>query len=329
MERMARLAITLGDPCGISTEILLKMLPIIAKKWHISIYGSSVGLAILPKTVEYKLFDGKLLYQSIEVDWIDPTPEMSSGDFQIGVPCALSGKCAVEAIRAAVIDVMSGATDALLTLPLSKTALFLAGVDSSGHTELLQKLSGSQRVQMAFISPRLNVVLHTIHQSIRSVIEELNSDSVASTLIFTAEQFRALLKTDNPRVALCALNPHAGEGGIFGTEEKLLEESINIARNFFCNSTVIKPHFSGPYPADSVFQRAYKGEFDVVVALYHDQGLIPIKLLEPERAVNLTFGLPFIRTSPDHGTAFDIAGKWIANPNNTIAAAELAHSLLR
>ncbi|MCL1907830.1 MAG: 4-hydroxythreonine-4-phosphate dehydrogenase PdxA [Holophagaceae bacterium] len=330
MKPAPRLAITLGDPCGIGPEILLKILPVITKKWQITIYGSAVGLSILPKhDIEYKFCSGKLIFQSMELDWVDSTPEMSRSGFQIGKPSALSGKCAAEAVRVATLGIMSGNADALLTLPISKTALFMAGIDSPGHTELLQKISGSQRVRMAFISPSLKIVLHTVHQCLRSVLEELDIDAVATTLIFTARQFASLFDLNSPRIALCAINPHAGEGGLFGNEEKMLEKSIDVANISFSDFTTIKPIFTGPYPADSIFQKASKGKFDGVVALYHDQGLIPVKLLEPDSAVNLTLGLPFIRTSPDHGTAFDIAGKWIANPNNALAAAELAHSLLR
>jgi 4-hydroxythreonine-4-phosphate dehydrogenase len=227
---------------------------------------------------------------------------------------------------------------------------------------------------MAFVSPRLNVVLHTVHQSLRSVLETLDADAVAETLIFSAERFMQLTGKHDLRVALCALNPHAGEHGAFGQEEQLLLEAIVQAEAAFLDfpspaeavspayqpgprpdewqifpaegvphtrSTGQRgieilsngdplhpvrpaPLFFGPLPSDSLFQRAARGEFDLVVALYHDQGLIPIKLLEPTRAVNLTLGLPFIRTSPDHGTAFDKAGKWIADSQNFLEATALA-----
>jgi 4-hydroxythreonine-4-phosphate dehydrogenase len=316
---------TRGDPCGVGPEILLKALPQIAGKAQVTIYGSAAGLALLPKGgVEYALDGGKLCVGSLKIDWMDPTPDMPLEGFQIGVPCAASGKCAVEAVRRAVSDIQAGAADALLTLPLSK-----AVADIPGHTELLQRLTGSPRAQMAFVSPRLKVVLHTTHKSLRSAIETLNAEAVADTLIFTAEQFASMYKNDRIRIGLAAVNPHAGDAGRFGDEEALLEESIELARRHFSGSSAARPVFSGPHPADAIFPRALRGDFDVVVALYHDQGLIPIKLLEPERAVNLTLGLPFIRTSPAHGTAFDIAGKWVANPSNTIKAAELALSLMR
>jgi len=338
MEQTPHLAVTLGDPCGIGPELLLKILPTITKKWRVTVYGSVAGLSILPACqIQYKFHANKLYLNSLEVPWVDPLPDISHNELRLGVPSALSGKCAVESVRSAAIDVISGKSDALLTLPISKAAAHMAGYIVPGHTELLQTISGSPRVQMAFISPSLKVVLHTVHQSLRSVIEELNSEAVANTLIFTAQQLAPLLKKNNIRVALCAVNPHAGEQGAFGDEEKILEESITIAQNFFDDSysaasnkdEAIRPVFCGPHPADTIFLRTLRGDFDVVAAIYHDQGLIPIKLIEPEKAVNLTLGLPFIRTSPDHGVAFDIVGKWIANPNNTLAASDLAYSLLR
>jgi 4-hydroxythreonine-4-phosphate dehydrogenase len=224
---------------------------------------------------------------------------------------------------------MAGRADALLTLPISKAALREAGCDAPGHTELLQKITASPKVMMAFVSPSLKVALHTVHQSLRSAMDCMGAEAVADTLAFAAGQFASLLGTGQPRIALCALNPHAGEGGAFGDEEVALEESIRIAAARFEGGGGARPTFHGPVPADTAFLRAVRGEFDAVVALYHDQGLIPIKLIEPERAVNLTLGLPFIRVSPDHGTASDIAGKWAANPKNALAAAKLALSLLR
>jgi 4-hydroxythreonine-4-phosphate dehydrogenase len=294
------------------------------------------------------------------------------------VGSAASGRATVEAIRVAALMTLSGFSDALVTLPMAKAAAHLAGYNLPGHTEYLQELSGAPITRMAFVSPSLNVVLHTVHQSLRSVVETLDRDAVAETLAFSADQFIHLTGKLDLRVALCALNPHAGEQGAFGDEEQLLDEAIILAEATFmsfpstpdspfpeANSPfrfgappsgwAVFPHeqaprhlppgqrglevlatglppaplhpaplFFGPLPSDSVFQRAARGEFDLVVALYHDQGLIPVKLLEPERAVNLTLGLPFIRTSPDHGTAFDKAGQWIADGRNFQEATALA-----
>jgi 4-hydroxythreonine-4-phosphate dehydrogenase len=215
------------------------------------------------------------------------------------------------------------------------------------------------------------VVLDTVHQSLRSVVEGLSADRVAETLCFAADRFMGLTGKSGLKVALCALNPHAGEGGAFGDEEAVLDRALLAARDAFrrydgtaasapfarvpspfglgpapagwsifsgaaggfsgpageaegAPEPLAAPRFFGPLPSDTLFQRAARGEFDLVVALYHDQGLIPIKVLEPDRAVNLTLGLPYIRTSPDHGTAFDRAGLWSADATNFLEATALA-----
>jgi len=212
------------------------------------------------------------------------------------------------------------------------------------------------------------VVLDTVHQSLRSVVDGLNPAHVAQTLGFAADRFMGLTGKSGLRVALCALNPHAGEAGAFGREEAMLERAVAMAEADFERfdgsaasapfahvpspfglgpapdgwsifagpppagppspilgpKPLAPPRFTGPLPADTLFQRAARGEFDLVVALYHDQGLIPVKVLEPDRAVNLTLGLPYVRTSPDHGTAFDRAGHWSADPTNFMEATALA-----
>ncbi|MCE1230131.1 MAG: 4-hydroxythreonine-4-phosphate dehydrogenase PdxA [Firmicutes bacterium] len=313
MTRRPRLAITLGDPCGIGPELLVKALPTLESWADLHIFGARAGLQLLASTPSSVL-------QSVRHDlaWTDPTPDLRMDSLVLGQGSAASGRAAVEAVRAGAQWVMAGCADALVTLPLAKSAAHLAGYDIPGHTEFLQQLSGAPRTRMAFASPTLNVVLHTVHQSLRSVIEQLNAPAVAETLVFTAEAWGRLWERRNLRIALCALNPHAGEEGAFGHEEIHLREALNLA------ASQSDATFFGPVPADTVFLRALRGEFDVVVALYHDQGLIPMKVLEPARAVNLTLGLPFVRCSPDHGTAFDIAGRGIADPTNFLEAATLA-----
>lgn len=344
-----RLAISLGDPCGIGPELLLGSLPAILNQAEVTVVGSRAGVDLLLglpgapvswRWIEFKgqapegfqglayglqvLSEGGKPSQILaEALWLDPTPEIGIKQLKLGEGSAASGQATVEAIRVAALLTMSGAADALVTLPMAKSAAHLAGYPIPGHTEYLRDLSGVPITRMAFVSPRLNVVLHTVHQSLRSVVETLDAKAVAETLCFSTERFIQLTGNGELRVALCALNPHAGEQGAFGGEESLLEEALAMAVTSF-RDNLFSPRFSGPLPADSVFQRAARGEFDLVVALYHDQGLIPVKLLEPDRAVNLTLGLPFIRTSPDHGTAFDKAGKWIADSKNFLEAMALA-----
>lgn len=368
MSRRPHIVISLGDPCGIGPEILLGSLQTLLSWMDVTVVGAKAGVdllddrpgakvgwrwleaaAPLPKAFAGQahrlqvLPNGEQAQQALaEIRWLDPTPEIGTSHLKLGEGSAASGKAAVEAIRVAAFMAIHGEADALVTLPMAKSAAHLAGYDIPGHTEFLRDLSGAPITRMAFVSPRLNVVLHTVHQSLRSVVETLDADGVAETLAFSAEQFIQLTGKVNLRVALCALNPHAGEQGAFGGEERLLEEAIVQAEAAFLDFTPKEPRgtegvspsakpashpapvFFGPLPADSVFHRASLGEFDLVVALYHDQGLIPIKLLEPTRAVNLTLGLPFVRTSPDHGTAFDKAGRWVADTQNFMEAATLA-----
>lgn len=368
MSRRPHIVISLGDPCGIGPEILLGSLQTLLSWMDVTVVGAKAGVDLLDDRPGAKvgwrwlessdpvpkafaglahrlqvLPNGEQSQQALaEIRWLDPTPEIGTSHLKLGEGSAASGKAAVEAIRVAAFMAIHGEADALVTLPMAKSAAHLAGYDIPGHTEFLRDLSGSPITRMAFVSPRLNVVLHTVHQSLRSVVETLDADGVAETLAFSAEQFMQLTGKMNLRVALCALNPHAGEQGAFGGEERLLEEAIVQAEAAFLDFTPKEPRrmegippsakpsshpaplFFGPLPADSVFHRASQGEFDLVVALYHDQGLIPIKLLEPTRAVNLTLGLPFVRTSPDHGTAFDKAGRWVADTQNFLEAANLA-----
>ncbi len=340
MSPRPRLVVSLGDPCGIGPELLLGSLPALRSLAEITVVGSRAGVDLLEgqpgaKVAWRWVADPGESYTILQVlnpgdptetvigqaRWLDPTPDIGPGQLQLGKGSAVSGRATVEAVRAAALMAMAGAADALVTLPMAKSAAHLAGYDLPGHTEFLRDLSGAATTRMAFVSPRLNVVLHTVHQSLRSVVDTLAADAVAETLVFAARHFIRLTGQTGLRVALCALNPHAGEEGAFGGEERLLDEALLQARAAFPSSAAL---FFGPLPSDSVFQRASRGEFDLVVALYHDQGLIPVKLLEPERAVNLTLGLPFIRTSPDHGTAFDKAGKWVADARNFLEAAALA-----
>jgi 4-hydroxythreonine-4-phosphate dehydrogenase len=406
MSRRPHIVISLGDPCGIGPELLLGGLAAIQAWTDVTVVGARAGADLLEglpgnpvswRWVECRQatplgFTGKAYgLQTLSGDegpgrilaealWLDPTPDIGRDQLILGEGSAASGQATVEAIRVAALMALGGFADALVTLPMSKAAAHLAGFNIPGHTEYLQALSGAPLTRMAFVSPRLNVVLHTVHQSLRSVVEELAAEDVAETLTFAAAQFMQLTGNQNLRVALCALNPHAGEQGAFGDEEQILMDALVQAEASFLDfhspgggpypdqvspfppgpapdgwqifpgeapaqtqprpaghrglevlltgrpsdETRPNPLFFGPLASDSLFNRAARGEFDLVVALYHDQGLIPIKLLEPARAVNLTLGLPFIRTSPDHGTAFDKAGQWIADSQNFLEATALA-----
>jgi 4-hydroxythreonine-4-phosphate dehydrogenase len=246
-----------------------------------------------------------------------------AGDrFEPGVLSAEAGHAAYRAIVDAVADAITGDVAAMATAPINKEALRLAGLPWNGHTDLLAHLTGASRVAMMFFSDELRVVLATIHVPLADVPRLLTQSVMEQTIALTAVELPRFDKMP-PRIAVAGLNPHAGEHGLFGREE----ETVIAPAIACCRAKGID--VSGPFPADTVFVRARKGEFDVVVACYHDQGLIPVKLVAFGRAVNVTLGLPIIRTSVDHGTAFDIAGKGVADAESMIAAVLLAARLAR
>jgi 4-hydroxythreonine-4-phosphate dehydrogenase len=238
---------------------------------------------------------------------------------------ARCGAAAARCIEHAVRLVQAGAASGIVTAPVHKEALAAAGVPYPGHTEMLQALAAVPGhaplpVRMMLANGELRVVLVTIHQSLRSAIDAVTFDAVLQTLRITQRAAAAWGQT-SPRIAVAGLNPHAGEGGLFGDEELLIiAPAVQAARAEGIDA-------SGPFAPDTVFMRARRGEFDAVVAMTHDHGLIPVKYLGVEHGVNLTLGLPFVRTSPDHGTAFDIAGRRLADPASLVAAVRMARQL--
>jgi 4-hydroxythreonine-4-phosphate dehydrogenase len=242
--------------------------------------------------------------------------------FAPGVLSAEAGRAAYDAIVRATADAMRGDVAAVATAPINKEALRLAGLPWNGHTDLLAHLTGARHAAMMFFSDELRVVLATVHVPLADVPARLTQNLMEQTIALTARELSLFDKVP-PRIAVAGLNPHAGEHGLFGREE----ETVIAPAIACCRAKGID--VSGPFPADTVFVRARKGEFDVVVACYHDQGLIPVKLVAFGRAVNVTLGLPIVRTSVDHGTAFDIAGKGLADAESMIAAVLLAARLAR
>lgn len=221
-------------------------------------------------------------------------------------------------VKIAAYAALRGEIDAIVTGPISKEHLNLGGYHYPGHTEFLADLANVKEVRMMMAGPKLKVVLTTIHEPLKKVPSLLSQKLIEDTIHITAQAMTDWFGLTAPRIAVAALNPHAGESGLMGTEEKtILVPVIQRLRRRYRTLT-------GPHPADTVFYRALHGEFDVVIVMYHDQGLIPVKLLHFEEAVNITLGLPFIRTSVDHGTAFDIAGRGIASPTSMIAAIKMA-----
>jgi 4-hydroxythreonine-4-phosphate dehydrogenase len=282
-----RIAITTGDPAGIGPEIAQKA-------------------AADPRVLEV-----------CEPVIYGPPP---TAVFAPGVLSADAGRAAYDAICAAVGDAQAGVVSAIATAPVNKLAFSRAGLPWKGHTDLLAHLTGSRCAAMMFWSEPLKVVLATVHVPLSEVPRLLTAELLAAIVDLTAREMpRFGIRA--PRLALAGLNPHAGEDGLLGDEDdRVLRPAVAAARDRGIDIT-------GPYPGDTIFVRASRGEFDVVIACYHDQGLIPVKLLAFGESVNVTLGLPIIRTSVDHGTAFDIAGKNIADASSMIAATRLAARL--
>ena len=240
--------------------------------------------------------------------------------FEPGRLSAAAGQAAYETILRAVRDAQAGGVQAIATAPINKEALALAGLPWRGHTDMLAALTNTRDVAMMFYSDKLRVVLATIHIPLSEVPSALTVQSLRTVIRLTSEAMPRF-GVKSPRIALAGVNPHAGEHGVIGHEEqRVLAPAVEQSQKSGVDIT-------GPWPGDTVFTRAVRGEFDVVIACYHDQGLIPIKLIAFGEAVNVTLGLPIIRTSVDHGTAFDIAGKGVANAESLIQAVLLAAKL--
>jgi len=282
-----RVAITVGDPAGIGPEIAQKAAddPRVREVCEPVLYGPPAGSRFTP-----------------------------------GELSAQAGQAAYETICAAVKDAQAGVVAAVATAPVNKLAFARAGLPWKGHTDLLAHLTGSAHAAMMFWSEPLKVVLATIHIPLAAVTNALTRGVMDEIIELSARELPRFGIAE-PRIAVAGLNPHAGEDGLLGHEERnVLRPAIEAAR-----ARGIR--VDGPFPGDTIFGRAVRGEFDAVIACYHDQGLIPVKLLAFGRAVNVTLGLPIIRTSVDHGTAFDIAGKNVADPSSMIEATLLAARL--
>jgi 4-hydroxythreonine-4-phosphate dehydrogenase len=315
-----RIAVTMGDPGGIGPEIVViaHLSPEIFPVCRPVVYGDEGILrraaAVLGEEVEIAAGGepepGRII--------VRPLSSLLPGDVPFGRISTPGSRAMVDYIREAARDALAGRTDAVVTCPITKEGLKAAGLPFPGHTEFLADLCGGADVVMMLAGARLRVALVTIHVALRTALELLSPPLIERTVRITHAFFRAYMGTDAPRIAVAGVNPHAGEGGMFGDEEKTMVAPAIAA----CRRVGIDA--SGPYPPDTVFYRAYEGEFDVVVAMTHDHGLIPLKLVHFEDGVNVTMGLPVIRTSVDHGTAYDIAGKGVASPRSLVAAIRMA-----
>jgi 4-hydroxythreonine-4-phosphate dehydrogenase len=319
---MLKIGVTTGDPAGIGPEVSLRAAcdPAIRGACRLTLFGDTAILQAQAQSLGLP-FDFVIL-SADSFRRGGPLPErgvvqVPAGSEAIapGIGSRASGDAAARNIVECAAACADGRLDAMVTAPINKKYLQQAGYSYPGHTEFLAHLSGSPQVAMAFLTERLKVVLVTIHLPLREAIDRITADSIFEKLEITLREFPRL-GLPCRKVAVAGLNPHAGEDGILGSEEKeRIEPAIARARMRYPGVEI-----HGPLPADTLFYRAVQGEFDVVLALLHDQGLGPIKLMGFGKAVNVTLGLPFIRTSVDHGTAFDIAGKGIANPESMITA---------
>jgi 4-phospho-D-threonate 3-dehydrogenase / 4-phospho-D-erythronate 3-dehydrogenase len=319
------LAITMGDPAGIGPEIVLKALR------HAEVFAHCRPLVLGDRRIldraaawpggsapAYEIVDDPAagIYAQGTMTLLDMGNAAPEG-CPLGQVTASAGRAAVEYVFRACDLALAGGIDAVVTAPLNKEAMNLAGFHYAGHTELLAERTNAERVSMLLVGPKLRVVHVSTHVALTEAIQRVTRARVEQVIDLAYESCRAL-GFPAPRIAVAGLNPHASEGGLFGDQEQReIVPAVRAARARGLN-------VSDPLPPDTVFLRAVKGQFDIVVAMYHDQGHIPMKLLAFDSGVNVSIGLPIIRTSVDHGTAFDIAGKGLASEESMLAAIDVA-----
>lgn len=328
-EPKVRIGITMGDPAGIGPEVVLKAVTsdIMRQCALPVIVGDARTLAHQARKMNLPC-DCEVIQRDEAVPTAFEGPIIASLDnirapIPMGHESEHAGRAAGEYIEYAVKLCLEGSVDAIATAPINKKSLFLAGYPYPGHTEFLANLTSTADFAMGFISDTLRIVLLTTHMPLASALRHVKKAGV-ERVVRLAHRELVRWGIPEPRIAVAALNPHGAEGGLFGIEEA--SEIIPAIESLTAVDGIL---VSGPYSADTIFLRAHKGEFDAVIACYHDQGMIPIKCLSFGEAVNVTFGLPFIRTSVDHGTAFDIAGKGVADASSMVEAIRLAADLFR
>lgn len=335
------LVITMGDPAGIGPEIIaaaVRQRPSLLR--DVVVAGDVPTLqraleltrpAQAPDALQVQPVDTLEGLQTLPPDRLAVVQACErTGPVPFGQVSAAAGRMAADCIRWAAQAALDGRARAVVTAPIHKEALSAAGIDHPGHTEYLQALAAAHQgvpvaqlpVRMMLSCPGLRTVLVSIHVSLRQALEAVTQERIVQTLYITAAHFRRI-GMPQARMAVAGLNPHAGEGGLFGREE------IDTIAPAVAQARAEGLQVSGPHAPDTVFMRARQGEFDVVLAMYHDQGLIPVKLLGLDDGVNTTLGLPFVRTSPDHGTAFDLAGTGRASPSSLLAAIDAAATTQR
>ncbi|MBN1621711.1 MAG: 4-hydroxythreonine-4-phosphate dehydrogenase PdxA [Endomicrobiales bacterium] len=305
---LPRIAITIGDPAGIGPEVVSKSL---SSK---DIYKACKPIVICDRQLipNYQNIKKKFKLNFLEVSF-DNKERIKPGRIS-----KESGRYSYELLLKAVEVAENGVADAMVTAPVSKEAMKLAGVNYPGQTELLAAITSSKEFAMLMIAGKLRTAMVTRHMPVSEVGRNLTIDKIKNTTLMSSEFLKKRLNIRNPKIAVCSLNPHGGEGGILGKEDRMfILPAVNILKDLGLN-------ISGPIPCDSAWVKMKKGEFDLLVTMYHDQAMIGLKCLDPRKVVNVTAGIPFIRTSPGHGTGFDIAGKNTADPKPMIEAIKLA-----
>jgi 4-hydroxythreonine-4-phosphate dehydrogenase len=314
----------MGDAAGIGPEIIVKALadPDIRKAAKYVIFGMNEQLCYAADAAEIEPFWGRHQHEKVGRDYpykvvVADYDEYSVPSWVKG-PSKFAGEASIKFCLDAIDAARAGIIDAVVTAPISKTSWKLVDAEWPGHTEMLAARCKSRRKVMMFVTRQLKLALATIHEALFEVRHKFTIGCVFEPIDLLNDALKQYFNIENPKIGVAALNPHAGENGQFGDEEqRIISPAVLLAQEQGINC-------EGPFPADTLFLRAVHGEFDGVVAMYHDQGMIPVKLLNFEQAVNVTIGIPIIRTSPAHGTAFDIAGQNIANPASMKSAISTA-----
>jgi len=307
---MSLLAITMGDPSGIGPEIVVNATRALDREMasRLVVFGDAGALDAaggLPDGIDLR-----------------PVTALAPDDRAAGKPSAEGARAQVAYLEAAVAAAAAGEVAGIATAPINKTQVTSVGFSFPGHTEYLADAFGVDAVAMMFAGPRLKVVLATVHLALEAVPSALSRDGIARIARLANESLRRDFAVARPRVGVVGLNPHAGEGGLFGSEERnAIAPAVELLRGSGVRA-------DGPLVPDAAFRDAVEGKHDVLVAMYHDQGLIPVKLVDFEEAVNVTLGLPIVRTSPDHGVAYDIAGRGIARATSMRCAVGMALSMI-
>ncbi len=318
------IGVTMGDAAGIGPEVVVKALadPEVRRSAKFIVFGMNEQLCYAADRAEIEPFWGRHQHEKVSREYPYKVVVADYDEYSVPPwlkePSRVAGEASVKFCVDAIAAARAGVIDAVVTAPISKASWKLADAPWPGHTELFAQKCKSPRKAMMFVAGPLKVALATIHLGLFDVRNKFTIGCVFEPIDLLNDALKDYFGLDNPRIGVAALNPHAGENGQFGDEEqRIIAPAILLAQEQGINC-------AGPVPADALFVKAVHGEFDAVVAMYHDQGMIPVKLLDFEHAVNITIGLPIVRTSPAHGTAFDIAGRNLANPSGLKSAIMMA-----